>query len=372
MIDEIRQAFLGKTVFLTGHTGFKGSWMCLWLKRLGASVVGYSLEPPTSPSNFVVSDVANSVDRHVIGDIRDGERICQAMKDCQPDFVFHFAAQTVVNTGYVHPRETFDVNVTGTASLLDAVAALNRRCTVVCITSDKCYANDDRPRAFVETDPMGERDPYGASKGCAELVVKAYAHSFFHPKRFDDHQVAIASARAGNVVGGGDWTPHALVPDLVDAANKGTTVALRNPHATRPWQHVLQTLCGYLLLASRLHTDPERHQGGWNFGPDESDVTSVAEFTDIFFRAWGQGTWLDASTAHQLHEAQALTLSIAKARQQLGWQPLWNTEKTIEMCVSWFKQYLAGNNPSAICLEQLREFEGDAMPIACSPAVVDT
>ncbi len=258
-------------------------------EKLGRKVVGYSLEAQSSPSNFTISNVESAIDRHVIGDIRDADHIGKVMQESQPDFVFHLAAQTVVHAGYVNPRETFDVNVTGTASVLDAVAALKRHCTVVCVTSDKCYANDDRPRAFVETDPMGERDPYGASKGCTELVVKAYAHSFFPPSRFDDHQVAIASARAGNVIGGGDWTPYALAPDLVEAAHENQTILLRNPQATRPWQHVLQTLSGYLLLASRLEVDPQKYHGGWNFGPDVNEVITVAEFADRFLRVWGQG-----------------------------------------------------------------------------------
>ena len=362
MINELYKAFHGKTVFLTGHTGFKGSWLCLWLKRLGAKVVGYSLAAPTRPSNFEVSHVADVIDGNIIGDIREADRIRQAMRDSQPDFVFHLAAQTVVTTGYQQPRETFDVNVTGTASVLDAVAALGQRCTVICITSDKCYANDDRPRAFVETDPMGERDPYGASKGCTELVVKAYNHSFFPPERFDDHQVAMASARAGNVMGGGDWTPRALVPDLVHAAQSGNAIELRNPRATRPWQHVLQTLGGYLLLAARVDANPLQYQGGWNFGPDESEVASVADFASLFFRSWGQGAWVEATKLGQIHEAQALTLSIAKARQQLGWQPSWDLQKTIDMTVSWSKRYLAGNSPTEICLDQIRQFEIDLSP----------
>ncbi|TWT96488.1 CDP-glucose 4,6-dehydratase [Neorhodopirellula pilleata] len=360
MIVEIQEAYRGKTVFLTGHTGFKGSWMCLWLKSLGARVIGYSLEPPTIPSNFVESNIAEVVDEHVIGDIRDHDRVLGTMRDCRPDFVFHLAAQTVVRTGYQQPRETFDVNVTGTASLLDAVIALSHPCSVVCVTSDKCYSNDDRPRSFVESDPMGERDPYGASKGCTELVVKAYAHSFFHPERYNDHHVAIATARAGNVIGGGDWTPHALIPDLAEAAKSGQTISLRNPNATRPWQHVLQTLSGYLLLAVRLNNDPQRYHGGWNFGPEEREVLSVAEFSEFFFRTWGQGTWRDDSGVDQPHEAQTLTLSIAKAREQLGWYPRWDTQTTINMCVAWFKHYLAGKAPVEACLEQIHQFEHDS------------
>jgi CDP-glucose 4,6-dehydratase len=359
MIDEIRNAFRGKTVFLTGHTGFKGSWMSLWLHHLGARVIGYSLEPPTNPSNFKVSRIESIMDCNMLGDIRDSDRIRHEMLHSQPDFVFHLAAQTVVRTGYTNPRETFDVNVTGTASVLDAVAKLGRPCTVVCVTSDKCYANDDKPRAFVESDAMGERDPYGASKGCTELVVKAYTHSFFPPDRYDGHRIAIASARAGNVIGGGDWTPYALVPDLVEAASSCGEIALRNPDATRPWQHVLQTLSGYLLLAARLETAPRRYTGGWNFGPDECELTSVAKFTDIFLRSWGQGEWVHSYRADQYHEAQVLGLSISKARNQLQWFPVWNTQTTIDMCVAWFQQFLKGRDPREICHEQIRQFEED-------------
>jgi CDP-glucose 4,6-dehydratase len=359
MMDEIRTAFDGKTVFVTGHNGFKGAWVCLWLKSLGAKVFGYSLEPPTSPSNFEVCRVDRVIDGQFRGDIRDWNVIRDSMLSVEPDFVLHMAAQTVVKTGYQSPRETFDVNVTGTASVLDAVADLQRPCTVVCVTSDKCYANDDRPRVFVETDPMGERDPYGASKGCTELVVNAYTHSYFHPDHYDTHQVGIASARAGNVIGGGDWTPHALIPDLVKAALNGGSVELRNPNATRPWQHVLQTLSGYLLLATKLQADPRSYSGGWNFGPDERDVLSVSQFSQLFFDSWGQGSWINDSLDDQHPEAQLLQLSIQKARDHLSWVPTWDTRTTVERTVEWFKQSKEGRDPRSVCLEQIDQFQED-------------
>ncbi|MFN3193534.1 MAG: CDP-glucose 4,6-dehydratase [Aureliella sp.] len=359
MIEEIQSAFRNKTVFITGHTGFKGSWLCLWLKQLGAQVVGYSLDPPTAPNNFTVSDISSTLKRHIFADVRDSTQMQSAILETQPDYVLHMAAQTVVKAGYDRPKETFDVNVMGTASVLDAVAALDKPCSVVCITSDKCYANDegDGKRAFVESDPMGEFEPYGASKGCVELLVKAYTHSFFHPDQIHQHGKSVATARAGNVVGGGDWTPHALIPDLVRAAQSHTALELRNPDAIRPWQHVLQALSGYLLLAAKNSDQPGKYNGGWNFGPEQDNSLQVSELSDEFFDAWGNGSWKECASLERFHEARALSLSIGKASRQLDWTPTWDTRTTIRNTAGWYRSYFEGIEPRLICEQQIAEFE---------------
>jgi CDP-glucose 4,6-dehydratase len=340
VLQVLPTAFAGKSVFVTGHTGFKGAWLALWLSRLGARVTGYSLPPPTQPSTFVAAGVRDMVAQHHEGDIRDGARLKQAMAVAAPDVVFHLAAQPLVRAGYVDPRETFDVNVMGTVSVLDAVRTLARPCVVIVITSDKCYENREQVFGYRETDPMGGHDPYSASKGATELVVSSYRQSFFSAGAADQG-VRLASVRAGNVIGGGDWASDRIVADIARSLSIGQPVPVRNPRAIRPWQHVLEPLGGYLLLAARMLADPDSQAlaEAWNFGPSSVEVVSVGELVDLFISAWGSGSWNDISTPGQVHEAQLLRLGIDKAVTRLGWRPRWPVRETVRRTALWYRAF---------------------------------
>lgn len=353
------KAFEGRSVFVTGHTGFKGAWLCLWLNRLGAKVTGYALEPPTDPNNFTLSDVEDALVRHHVADVRDAPTLHQALADADPDIVLHLAAQSVVKESYVIPRETFEVNTIGVASLLDGVRKLGKQCAVVVVTSDKCYENREQVWGYRESDPFGDHDPYGGSKGAAEILIRSYRHSFFPPDRLAEHGIKLASARAGNVIGGGDWTQDALIVDIIKALIAEETVEIRNPGAFRPWQHVLQALSGYLTLAAKLvESDDERFCSGWNIGPLPGNELPVRNIVEMFLSEWGKGSWEDVSSPDQLREANILRLSIDKAIWGLGWHPAWNIEETIKHTARWYKKYL--EEPTAIgsfTLQQIEEYE---------------
>ncbi len=355
----LTDVFQNRSVFVTGHTGFKGSWLCLWLARMGARVTGYALAPPTQPNNFTVSGVAEVLADHYIADIRDAQTLHAAMKKARPDIVLHLAAQSVVRQSYRIPRETFEVNVIGTASVLDGVQKLDAPCTVVCITSDKCYENREQVWGYRENDPFGDHDPYGASKGAAEILIRAYRHSFFPPERLAAHGIKLASARAGNVVGGGDWTEHALIVDIVKALSRRQPVEIRNPGAFRPWQHVLQALSGYLTLAAQLHTSDEPQWcSGWNIGPRPGNELPVREIVELFLQEWGEGCWRDVSNPAEPREAHILRLSIDKALWQLGWKPGWDVRETIRQTVRWYRRYFSGEpDMKAFCMQQIGEYE---------------
>jgi CDP-glucose 4,6-dehydratase len=339
--------FDGKSVVITGHTGFKGSWLSLWLHRLGAHVTGYSLEPPSTPNNFEASAIADVLVEDVRGDIRDADLIADVVERRAPDVLFHLAAQPIVRASLIDPRETFDVNVVGTASVLDAVRRTGKPCVVVTVTSDKCYRNDGQVWGFRESDPLGGHDPYSASKAGSELVVDAYRSSFFPTDRIDEHGVRLASVRAGNVIGGGDWAADRIVPDAVRALASGTDLVVRNPGSTRPWQHVLEPLSGYLELAGRLLTDehPGQWAEAWNFGPVVSDEASVAELATALVKAWGEGRWTTPSAATANVEAKTLRIAIDKAVSALGWQPRWHLNETVSRTVEWYRQFY--RNPKA-------------------------
>ncbi len=356
---SILSALKGKSVFVTGHTGFKGSWLCLWLNELGATVTGYALAPPTNPNNFTISGVKEVLKDHHEADIRDAQTLTAAMKSAKPDLVLHLAAQSVVREGYKAPRETFDVNVMGTISVLDAVRQLDHPCAVVCVTSDKCYENVEQVWGYREADPMGDHDPYGGSKGAAELAVRTYRHSFFPPEELKRHGVKLASGRAGNVIGGGDWTKDALIVDVVGALSSDTPVALRSPMAFRPWQHVLQALSGYLTLAGRLlSTDDPRYCSGWNFGPVPGNEIPVSQVVEIFLNAWGKGSWVDASDGSNPREANILRLSIDKALWELGWSPCWSVDKVLKETAKWYQHNVTeGDQMRDFSLGQIREYE---------------
>lgn len=358
-LREVRRALEGKRAFVTGHTGFKGSWLSIWLHGMGVETTGYSTPPPTSPSNFEVSRVRELLVHHEEADIRDATRLRDAVRKADPDIVFHLAAQPLVRTSYALPRETFDVNVLGTASLLDAVAARAKPCVVIVVTSDKCYENREHAWGYRESDPMGGHDPYSASKGAAELLVSAYRRSFFPPARIAQHGIKLASVRAGNVIGGGDWALDRLVPDAMRSLASGQVLAVRNPDAVRPWQHVLDPLAGYLLLASRmLETGAEGLCDGWNFGPLPGEDVPVSRLASWLVEAWGSGSWVDARHGDQPHEAQLLRLSIEKATSLLGWLPRWSLRSTVEHTVRWYAQF--ARSPASMrdaCLQDIADYE---------------
>ena len=343
--------FQNKRVFLTGHTGFKGSWLAVWLHRLGAEVYGYSLPPPTSPSNYALARVGDALTGETIADIRDRDRMAAAVAAFKPDALFHLAAQPLVRDSYAMPYETFEVNVMGTASVLDAVRAAGHPCAVVCITTDKCYENREQVWGYRECDPMGGHDPYSASKGAAEILIASYRRSFFHPADLARHGVQLASARAGNVVGGGDWAKDRIVTDMVAALAAGRPVPVRNPLAIRPWQHVLEPLSGYLTLAAAMLEQPDpKWCDSWNFGPVSGTELTVGRLVDAFVAAWGSGHWEDRSDPSQPHEASILRLSIEKAGWALNWRPRWSCEEMVRRTAQWYRRVLCeGSDARAAC-----------------------
>jgi CDP-glucose 4,6-dehydratase len=346
----------GRRVFLTGHTGFKGSWLSLWLQQLGAELTGYALEPPTAPSLFEIAGVAVGM-RSVIGDVRDPARLRDALAAARPEVVVHMAAQPLVLHSYAHPVETYSVNLMGLVHLLEAVRATPGVRAVVNVTSDKCYENREWPWGYRETEAMGGYDPYSSSKGCAELVTAAYRSSYFHPDRHGEHGVALASARAGNVIGGGDWAAARLIPDMLRAIADGRPVKIRNPSAIRPWQHVLEPLSAYLVLAQRLHQGGCAYAQGWNFGPADTDARPVGWIVERLTQRWGDGAaWVQDATP-SAHEAHYLRLDCAKARSELGWQPRWDLSQAIDRIVEWHKACARGDDMHALTLAQIDSYQ---------------
>jgi CDP-glucose 4,6-dehydratase len=335
---SVPNAFAGKRVLVTGHTGFKGSWLCAWLLKLGARPYGYALEPPTDPSLFETVALARRMD-HCIGDVRDYDRFSARLAEVDPAFVVHMAAQPLVRASYASPAETFDVNVTGTVNVLDAVRVRGKSTVVLVVTTDKCYDNSGQNASFCETDRLGGHDPYSASKAAAEIAVSAYRDSFFPAARFDEHGVAVASLRAGNVIGGGDWAEDRLVPDLIRAVTGSESPKVRNPDAVRPWQHVLDALSGYLSLGALMSAPgAAAFAGAWNFGPAPDDGRiPVSVLADRVLAAWGKDCWTDASEPDAPHEAPHLSLDCAKARAQLKWRPTWRTEEAVANTVAWYR-----------------------------------
>ena len=345
----------GKKVFLTGHTGFKGSWLSLWLQQLGAEVTGYALQPPTNPSLFEVANIAQGM-RSIIGDIRDAEALNKAMRDAAPDIVIHMAAQPLVRYSYVNPVETYSTNVMGTVHLLEAVRQTPSVRAVVNVTSDKCYDNKEWVWGYRENEAMGGFDPYSNSKGCAELVTSAYRNSFFNPEKYADHRVALASGRAGNVIGGGDWADDRLIPDILRAISDNKPVVIRSPHAIRPWQHVLEPLSGYLLLAEKLYTQGVAYAEGWNFGPADEDAKPVQWIVEQLKQQWGEGASWQLDGGEHPHEAHYLKLDCSKAKMRLDWQPRWHLGHTLEMIVAWQQAWLAKKDMRSFTLKQIEQY----------------
>ena len=343
--------YKGKKVLLTGHTGFKGSWLQLWLEQLGAEVTGFSMAPNTSPSHFTL---LCSRSASVIGDIRHGDAVKKALADCSPDIVFHLAAQPLVRRSYANPPETFETNIIGTVNLFEAIRNAGTVSAVVNVTTDKVYKNLENNLAFKEEDVLGGHDPYSSSKACVELVHESYCRSFF--KQAGIHA---ATARAGNVIGGGDWAEDRLIPDLVkNAANRKST-DIRNPQSVRPWQHVLDPLSGYLLLGQSLLEGKDGAEGAWNFGPVTEDCLDVASVINLFIRHWGSIQWNDISTEKQLHESNILRLDCSKAREELKWSPTWNINGAIEMTAAWYAAYY--NKGEVNTKQNLQKYISDAV-----------
>jgi CDP-glucose 4,6-dehydratase len=344
-----------KVVLLTGHTGFKGSWLSLWLQSMGARVIGYALTPPTNPSLFVAASVAEGM-TSIESDIRDFAALSTVFAKYQPEIVIHMAAQALVRYSYANPIETYSTNVMGTVHLLEAARMANSVRAIVNVTSDKCYENREWAWGYRENEPMGGYDPYSNSKGCAELVAAAYRSSYFNPAKFTDHGVALASARAGNVIGGGDWAEDRLIPDIIRALIQGKPVNIRNPYAIRPWQHVLEPLSGYLLLAQKLFDEGTAFGEGWNFGPNDEDAKPVLWIADRLTKEWGEGaSWLQDSGTHP-HEAHYLKLDCSKSKMRLNWHPRWHLDESLVAIIDWHRAQLAGLNMREYTLGQIQTY----------------
>ncbi len=347
----------GKRVFLTGHTGFKGGWLSLWLSSMGAKVTGYALAPNTNPNFFKVANIADDLEQSHIADIRDLERLQKVMADAKPEVVIHMAAQPLVRYSYANPVETYATNVMGTVHVLESIRNVDSVRAAVIVTTDKCYENREWVWGYRENEPMGGYDPYSNSKGCAELVTSAYRQSYFPVEKYAKHQVAIASARAGNVIGGGDWSEDRLIPDAIKAFEAKQALIIRNPLATRPWQHVLEPLSGYLILAQALYERGPQFNGGWNFGPRDEDARPAQDVINLLIKNWGSLASWRQDQSEQPHEAHSLKLDCSKARQYLNWVPKWSLEDAIENITQWQHAYQKQSNMREISFQQISKYQ---------------
>ena len=350
VIDELRRAYEGRRVFVTGDTGFKGSWLCIALKELGADVTGYALPPAGERDQFRAAHLDRLV-RHHNGDVRDTDHLTRVFSGSAPEVVFHLAAQPLVRVSYDDPKTTFDTNIGGTINILEMVRCSPQVRALVVITSDKCYRNNEWIWGYRENDALGGDDPYSASKAAAELVFTAYAASFFQNQR-----LGAATVRAGNVIGGGDWSPARIVPDCIRALETGEPVVLRNPESTRPWQHVLEPVCGYLLLGARLLQDPRRHSGSWNFGPRPERARTVRELAEKIIESWGYGSVKVANNPEAPYEAGLLQLNCDKARIELGWEARWDFSTAARETGLWYRRFVAGESPLELSREQIHRY----------------
>ena len=346
--------FEAKTVLVTGHTGFKGSWLSIWLRELGAEVIGYALEPYTEKDNFAVAKVGNKIRSH-IGDIRDYDKLKRIFDEYQPEFVFHMAAQPLVRLSYQQPKLTYDTNVGGTVNLLECCRLTDSVRVIINVTSDKCYENKEWVWGYRENDPVGGYDPYSSSKGCSEIITSAYRNSFFNVSEHQQHNKSISSVRAGNVIGGGDWREDRLVPDCIRALRNNKPIGIRSPKSVRPWQYVLEPLSGYLVLASKMYENEEKYSGAWNFGPDYRSIITVEELVSSLIRYWGNGQYKDLSKrlADEPHEAKSLVLDISKATNLLNWRPTLTVNEAIEYAVNWYK---APDVDYDFCVKQINDY----------------
>lgn len=347
--------FAGKKVLVTGHTGFKGSWLSIWLNELGAEVIGIGLEPHSEKDNYVLSGIGNRIETDIRVDIRDGKKIKDIFVQYQPEVIFHLAAQPLVRLSYESPVETYQTNLMGTINILEAIRVTNSVKVGIMITTDKCYENREQIWGYREEDAMGGYDPYSSSKGCCELAIASWRRSFFNPYDYEKHGKAIASVRAGNVIGGGDWAVDRIVPDCIRAIENNQPIEIRSPKSIRPWQHVLEPLSGYMVLAKKMWDEPTKYSGGWNFGPQTESVTTVWEVAQKIIQHYGQGSLKDVSDPKALHEATLLTLDITKAQVKLGWKPRMNIDQCIELVADWYKKYSC-HDVYNLCVEEISRF----------------
>jgi len=357
MIDIFNNFYKGRRVLVTGHTGFKGSWLSIWLHELGAKVIGVALDPFSEKDNFVLSGIGDKIMADIRADIRDGKRMKEIFAEYRPEIVFHLAAQPLVRHSYEIPVETYETNVMGTIHVMEAMRTADSVHVGVMITTDKCYENKEQMWGYRESEPMGGYDPYSSSKGAAELAISSWRRSFFNPADYGSkHQVSLASVRAGNVIGGGDWAVDRIIPDCIRALEAGRPIDIRSPQSIRPWQHVLEPLGGYMLLAQKMWNEPTAYCEGWNFGPRMESVTPVWDVASKVKRCYGSGELRDLSDPHALHEAKLLMLDITKAQIKLGWTPRMNIDQCINLVVDWYKKYKDTQDVYALCVEEINKY----------------
>ena len=359
MTDSFNSFYKGKRVLVTGHTGFKGSWLSIWLHELGAEVVGIGLEPYSEKDNYVLSGIGKKIKADIRADIRDGQKMKEIFAEYQPEIVFHLAAQPLVRLSYEIPVETYQTNVIGTINIMEAIRATESVKVGVMITTDKCYDNKEQLRGYKEDDPFGGYDPYSSSKGACEIAIQSWRRSFFNPEDYGKkHHVSLASVRAGNVIGGGDWAKDRIIPDCIRALESDKPIDIRNPKAVRPWEHVLEPLSGYLLLAQKMWDNPTEFCEGWNFGPEQDSVSTVWEMAGQLVQSFGKGELRDVSNPNALHEAKLLMLDITKAKTRLGWKPRLDVNQTIDLVADWYKRYKS-EDVYGICVGEIEEFLND-------------
>ncbi len=354
-VDIFGGFYRGKRILVTGHTGFKGSWLSIWLHELGAEVIGVAQAPFTERDNYVLSGIGEKIAADMRADIREGARMKEIFQQYQPEIVFHLAAQPLVRLSYDIPVETYETNVMGTLHVLEAIRVTNSVRVGVMITTDKCYENKEQIWGYRENEPMGGYDPYSSSKGAAEIAINSWRRSFFNPKQYGRHGKSIASVRAGNVIGGGDWALDRIIPDCIKALEANRPIEIRNPQAIRPWQHVLEPLSGYLLLGKKMYEHPVEYCEGWNFGPRLESITSVWEVACKVVADYGSGELKDLSNADALHEAGLLMLDISKAKFRLGWEPRMNIDECVALTVDWYKRYRS-MDVYRLCVEQIERY----------------
>ena len=356
MIDLYNNFYQGKKVLVTGHTGFKGSWLCIWLNELGAEVIGVGLDPYTERDNFVLSGIGKKIKADIRADIRNGHKMKEIFAEFQPEIVFHLAAQPLVRLSYDIPVETYETNVMGTINVMEAIRATHSVKVGVMITTDKCYENKEQETGYKEDDPFGGYDPYSSSKGACEIAIQSWRRSFFNPADYGKkHTVSLASVRAGNVIGGGDWALDRIIPDCIRALETTKVIDIRSPKAVRPWEHVLEPLSGYMLLAQKMWDNPTEYCEGWNFGPEADSVLTVWEVASAIKANFGYGELIDVSDQNALHEANLLMLNIEKAKTRLGWYPRLTAKETAVLTSDWYKRYKT-ENVYDLCVEEIERF----------------
>lgn len=353
-MNRFNNLYRGKTVLVTGHTGFKGSWLSIWLHELGAKVIGYALDPYTEKDNFVLSGIGGKI-VDIRGDIRNRKKVNEVFEEYEPEIVFHLAAQPLVRLSYEKPLETYQTNIMGTIIILESIRNCASTKVGIMITSDKCYENKEQLWGYKETDPLGGYDPYSSSKGAAEIAVSSWRKSYFNPNQYQKHGKAVASVRAGNVIGGGDWAKDRIIPDCIRALENNMSIEIRNPKSLRPWEHVLEPLNGYLMLGEKMYNDPVNYSEAWNFGPDISSIVTVWEIAEKVVNKYGSGKLVDKSNPKALYEAKILSLDSAKARFKLGWRPELDIDTTVSLTTQWYLRYKT-ENVYQLCLEQINKF----------------